>query len=231
MQIFCVFLSGLRLVINYLMKSVTRSGSGGGYVSKQQMWITNLVRDLAKKSGYSCFCADRRPHVFEAARYRSQVENPTVQYCYLNWNTSRKLFDMFTSRKTEQEDKIEFMIEKQVGETVSGQVYKLQTNKDGKIGTQIINVHRQPSSGDQVDLIEYKEGAGELDFVNYILEPSQDASWFNVNARVPSEDILQPPSKKKKCERTEMEHRIVTQIQASKRYLQNRQMGKACKKE
>ena len=45
----------------------------------------------------------------------------------------------------------------------------------------MINVHRQSSSGDQVDLIEYKEGAGELDFVNRILEPSRDSSWLNVN--------------------------------------------------
>ena len=130
-QIFCVFPSALDLVINYLMKLVTRSGSGRGYVSRQQMWITNLVKALAKKSGYSCFCVDRRPHVFGAARYRSQVENPTVQYCYLNSSTSDKLFDTFTSRRREQEDKIEFIIEKKVGETASGKVYELQTNKDG----------------------------------------------------------------------------------------------------
>ena len=90
-----------------------------------------LVRALAKKSGYSCFCVDRIPHVFGAARYRSQVENPTVQYCYLNMSTSDKLFDTFTSRRTEQEDKIEFIIENQVGETAPTQVYELQTNKDG----------------------------------------------------------------------------------------------------
>ena len=95
----------------------------------------------------------------------------------------------------------------------------------------MVNVHRQPSSEDQVDLIEYKEGADELDFVNRILEPSRNSSWLNVNPRVPSKDISQPPSKKKKCERTEMEHRIVTQRQASKGYFQNRQMGKACKKD
>ena len=69
--------------------------------------------------------------MFGAARYRSQVENPTVQYCYLNSGTLDKLFDMFTSRRTEQEDKIEFIIEKQVGETASGQVCERQTNKDG----------------------------------------------------------------------------------------------------
>ena len=36
-QIFWMFLSALDLVINYLMKFVTRSGSGRGYLSRQQM--------------------------------------------------------------------------------------------------------------------------------------------------------------------------------------------------
>ena len=223
-----MFPSALDLVINDLMKFVTRSGSRRGYVSRQQMWITNLVRALAKKSGYSCFFVDRRPHVFGAARYRSPVKNPTVQYCYLNSSTSDKLFDTFTSRRTDQEDKIEFIIEKQVGETARD---KFPNFRQTKMAAQMVNVHRQPSSGDQVDLIEYKDGVGERDFVNRILEPSQDSSWLNLNPRVPSKDISQPPSKKKKCKRTEMEYRIVTQRQASKGYLQNRQMGKVCKKD
>ena len=146
-QIFCVFSSALELVINYLMKFVTRSGSRPGYVNKQQMWITNLVRALAKKSSYSCFYVDTRPHVFEAARYRSQVENPTVQHCYLNSSTSDKLFDTFTSRRTGQEDKIEFIIEKQVGETALGQVYKLQTNKDSGADDKRTQTTEQRGSG------------------------------------------------------------------------------------
>ena len=152
-QIFCVFPSTLDLVINYLMKFVTRSGSGRGYVSRQQMWITNLVRVLAKKSGYSCFCVDKRPHVFGAARYRSQVENPMVQYCYLNSSTSEKLFDSFTSRRREQEDKIEFIIKKQVGETASGKVYELQTNKDGGADGKRTQTTEQRGSG-QPDRIQ-----------------------------------------------------------------------------
>ena len=80
----------------------------------------------------------------------------------------------------------------------------------------MINVHREPSSRGQVDLIEYKEGASKLDFVNRILEPSRNSSWLNLNPRVPSKDISQPPSKKEKRKRIEMEHRIVTQRQASK---------------
>ena len=49
-QIFSLFPSALYLVINYLMKFVTRSDSRRGYVSRQQMWITNLVRAPAKRS-------------------------------------------------------------------------------------------------------------------------------------------------------------------------------------
>ena len=194
-HIFCVFPSALDLVINYLMKFITRSGSGQGYVSRQQMWITNLVRALAKKSGYSCFCVDRRPHVFGAARYRSQVENPTVQYCYLNSSTLDKLFDTFTSRRLDQEDKIEFIIEKQVRETASGQLYELQTNKDGGADDKRTQTTEQRGSG-RPDRIR-RRGRQASYFVNRILEPSRNSSWLNVNPRVPSKDISQPPSKKK----------------------------------
>ena len=126
-----MFPSAVNLVINYLVKFVTRTFNGRDYVSRQQLRITNLVRSLAKKSGYSCFCIDRRLNVFGAAKYRSQVENPTVQRCYLNSSTSDKLFDTFISKRTDKKDQIEFVTEKQVGETASGKVYELQTNKDG----------------------------------------------------------------------------------------------------
>ena len=70
------------LVMNCLAKFVARNGSNR-YVSRQQLWLTNLVRDLEKKSGFSCFCLDKRPEVSGAVRYRSMVENPETQYCYL----------------------------------------------------------------------------------------------------------------------------------------------------
>ena len=75
-----------------------------GYVSRQQLWLTNFVWTLEKQSGYSCFCLDKRPDVFGAARYRSQVENPETQYCYLNSSTSDKLFNTFASRRTDDKD-------------------------------------------------------------------------------------------------------------------------------
>ena len=34
--------------------------------------------NTCEKICYSCVCLDMRPHVFGAARYRSQVENPKL---------------------------------------------------------------------------------------------------------------------------------------------------------
>ena len=130
-QVFCVFSSAMDLVLNHLVKFITRSPNVKLYVSRQQLWLTNLVRTLAKKPGYSCFCLDKRPHVFGAARYRSQVENPETQYCYLNSSTSDKLFNSSVSKRTDDTDQIQFIIEKQVGKTDSGQVYELKTKRDG----------------------------------------------------------------------------------------------------
>ena len=60
------------------------------------------------------------------------MENPGTQYCYLNSSTSDKVFNTFVSRRTDDADKIKFVLEKQMGETDSGQVYKLKTNQDGE---------------------------------------------------------------------------------------------------
>ena len=63
-------------------------------------------------------------------RYRSMVENPETQHCYLNWNNSHKLFNSFVSKRTDGKGSINFVIAKQVGETASGQVYDLKTNQN-----------------------------------------------------------------------------------------------------
>ena len=117
------------LIINYLAKFIAR-GTGNRYVSRQQLWLTNLVHNIEKQSGFSCFCLNKRPEVSGAARYRSMVENPETQCCYLNSSTSDKLFNTFVSKRTDDKDSINFIIEKQVGETASGQVYKLKANQD-----------------------------------------------------------------------------------------------------
>ena len=116
-QIFCVFPSAMDLVVNHLVKFLTRGTNTTGYVSRQQLWLTSLVRTLEKQSGYSCFCLDKRPNVLGAARYKSQVESPKTQHCYLNSSTSDKLFNAFVSSRTEDKDQLKFVIEKQVGDT------------------------------------------------------------------------------------------------------------------
>ena len=130
-QIFCIFPSAMDLVINYLVKFVSRSDAKG-YVSRQQLWLTNLVRVISKKSGFSSFCVVRRPHVFSAAKYRLGVENFDQQECFLNLNTFDKLFNTFTSRRTDNREVIEFVIEKQIGKAGSGKIYELKTNKNGE---------------------------------------------------------------------------------------------------
>ena len=78
-QIFCVFPSAIDLVLNHILKFVTRNG-GKSYLSRQQLWLTNLVGTISRKSGYSSFCRDKRPHILWEARYRSQVEIPTISF-------------------------------------------------------------------------------------------------------------------------------------------------------
>ena len=133
------------LVLNHLVGFVTRGTNATGYVSRQQLWLTNLVRTLKKQSGYSCFFLDKRPKVFGVARCRSQVENPETQYCYLNSSTSDKLFNTFVSRRTDDKDQLKFVIEKQVRGTGSGQVYELRTNQDRESVTK--NELQQRSAG------------------------------------------------------------------------------------
>ena len=103
--------------------------------------------NLAKKFGYSCFCLDKRPHVFGAARYRSQVENLETQYYYLNPSTSDKLFNTFVSKRTEDSDHIQFITEKQVGGTELGQVYEIQTKRDGKSDDRVSESEQQQRGG------------------------------------------------------------------------------------
>ena len=110
-----------------LAKFVAR---GKGYITKQQLWIANVVRTIENQTGFTCFCLDKRPGVSGAARYRSMVENPEIQYCYLNLNNSDKLFNTFVSKGTDDKDSINFVIAKHLGEIASGQVYELKTNQN-----------------------------------------------------------------------------------------------------
>ena len=73
--------------------------------------------------------------MFGAVRYKSEVENPETQYCYLTLSMLEKVFNTFVGRRTDDTDKIKFVIKKQVGETNSGQVDELKINEDGELVT------------------------------------------------------------------------------------------------
>ena len=142
---FCVFSSAMDLVLNHLMKFITRSPNIKGYVGRQLLWLTNLVWTLAKKC---CFFAS---NLFGATSYRSQVENPETEHCYLN----SSMLDKFIWYFREQEkwsvvissDQIKFIIEKQVRETDLGQVYELQTKCDGKSNDRVSESKQQQWGG------------------------------------------------------------------------------------
>ena len=127
-HIICIFPSEINLVLNHLIKFADCLRDR--YVSRQQIWLTNLVRNSAKTS-YTSFCLDKKSFVSGTARYRSHVENPDEQFCYLNWSTSDKHFNTFRSRRTSSREVIEFVIEKQVGVTSTGYKYNLQASRDG----------------------------------------------------------------------------------------------------
>ena len=91
-----------------------------------------ITLTINKRADFKSKSHHLRPHVFGAASYRSKVENPETQYCYLNSNTLDKLFNTVVSKRTDDIYQIEFIIEKQVGETDKGQVFELQTKCDGK---------------------------------------------------------------------------------------------------
>ena len=56
-QILCIFPSAIDLVLNHLVKFADHLR--GRYVSRKQMWLTNLVRNLAK-TDYTSFCLDKK---------------------------------------------------------------------------------------------------------------------------------------------------------------------------
>ena len=85
--------------------------------------------------------------MFSAARYRSQVANPETRYYYFNWSASDKLFNTFVRIRMDSSDQIEFIIEKQVGETDSEEFYKLQTEGYGKSDDRVSKSEQQRGGG------------------------------------------------------------------------------------
>ena len=129
--------------------------------------MTNLVQAIGKKLGFSSFCVDRRPHVFGAAKYRSGMENPNQQECYLNSNISDKLFNTFTSRRTDNKEVIVFAIEKQIRTTGLGKVYELKTNKDGETNDR--NNEKEQQRGGRADRLQARKSQIRRQYVR--IEP------------------------------------------------------------
>ena len=97
-QIFCIFSSPVNLIINNLVKFANQTKIR--YVIRQQIWLTKLFMELSGKTGNTSLCLDNCPHVIGAGKYRSNVENPNKQQCYLYLDVSDKLFNTFISRLT-----------------------------------------------------------------------------------------------------------------------------------
>ena len=70
----------------------------------------------------------------------------------LRWKTLKlstpiKLFNTFVSNRTNDSDQIEFIMEKQVGETDSGQVNKLQAKRDDKSDDRVSEFEQRQRGG------------------------------------------------------------------------------------
>ena len=84
------------------------------------------------------------------------------------------------SKRTDDSDQIEFIIEKQVGETDSGHVYELQTKRNDKSDDRVSESEQQQRDGGTNRL---NVNQGSLDYkVNSNLQ-HQDLSWLKVKNR------------------------------------------------
>ena len=72
-----------------------------------------------------------------------------------------KLFNTFLRKRTENSDQIQFIIEKQVGETDSGQAYELQTNRDAKSDDRV-SKSKQQQRGRGTDRLQRESGKSQL---------------------------------------------------------------------
>ena len=66
---------------------------------------------------------------------------------------SNKLFNTFVNKRMDDSDQIEFTIERQIRETDSGQVYELQTKRDGKSDDRV-NKSKQQQQGGGTDRLQ-----------------------------------------------------------------------------
>ena len=133
------------------------------------------------------------------------------------------------SKRTDDTDQIQFIIEKQIGEIDSGQVYELQNKRDGKSDHRVIENEQQQRGGGTERLQNVNQGS--LDYKVNLNVQHQDLSWLRVKNLVPQKEMLKPPSKKKKVQWSDFETKLVNSRSTAQGFLQNRQMGKASKKD
>ena len=101
------------------------------FISKQQIWLTKLLQGLQNQTSYSCLCIDNCPQSLGAAKYSSEVENPNKQFCDLNTSTSDKMFNTFKRKRTDNIEKVEFSMQKQVGIIKAGDRYEIEPKRNG----------------------------------------------------------------------------------------------------
>ena len=131
-----------------------------------------------------------------------------------------KLFNTFVSKRTDNKDSINFIIEKQVGKAASGQVYELKTNRD-----------ESNSTDNKEQQLRAQQGRGassarstQLQFKSIRTKPG----FILAQQRKKKE---MQPREKKKVDRSEFESKLISGRITAKGFLQNRQMGKARKKD
>ena len=79
-------------------------------------------------------------------------------------------------------------------------------------------------------MIDFNMNQGSLDYKVNSNVQYQDLSWLRVKSLVPQKEMLKPLSKKK-VQQINFKAKLVNSLSAAKGFLQNRQMGKASKKD
>ena len=94
----------------------------------------------------------------------------------------------------------------------------------------MIELARANSNNEVEEMIDFNMNQGSLDYKVNSNVQYQDLSWLRVKSLVPQKEMLKPLSKKK-VQRINFKAKLVNSPSAAKGFLQNRQMGKASKKD
>ena len=95
----------------------------------------------------------------------------------------------------------------------------------------MIELARVNSNNEVEELTDFNVNRGSLDYKVYSNVQYQDLSWLRVKNLVLQKEMMKPPSKKKKVQRSNFETKLVNSRSAAEGFLQNRQMGKVSKKD